>query len=212
MRQRTTTPVAALVAALAAVLPVLAGCDAERAEAGPVGTTRTVMTDLFTDGGLDPELEVEGEVTAACERSRLSPDNPRARRCFTTETTLVMDPCFVPEAPAPEARLDRVTTIAACLRDPASDRVTKAYVVDDERPFTGRDAVDQWWFMELADGTRCVKVIGVPEIREDLHLSYRCDDGFLYGIPDEAKQVWTIHHRLSGSETPELAEIRAAWS
>ncbi len=191
--------------------------------------TRAGTTALFDESGMiRSDLEVLDEVSGRCEASLLSPENEQARRCFTNETSLALDPCFVPEDPSPEllpdpgtgtesvtdqkVRNNPVETVAVCLRDPAADGAVKVHVRDDDPSGVSENVVDPWWFVVLADGTRCVKVLGVDDLREDLHLSYRCDDGYLHGLVDEDKRIWTIHHRKAGSDELNLAWVRSAWA
>ncbi|WP_298180931.1 hypothetical protein [Saccharomonospora sp.] len=200
---------------------LLSGCDsAEPVSMPPVEETR--VTDLvpFSEGA-EPAagLRVIDEVSARCEPSVLSPENQLARRCFTSETSVVLDPCFVPADPVDVPALEKpgeepreVDTVALCFDDPAQTELTKVHVVTDNGVWPREPApFDPHWFLELGDGTRCTKVFGVEEIRENLPLSYDCDDGTLYGSPDEEKPVWTVHHLAEGAETLRVAEVRTAW-
>ncbi|WP_024875329.1 hypothetical protein [Saccharomonospora piscinae] len=221
MRQKLRRPAIAVMACLAVAAALATGCTTSpAATAEPVQRTHTVVFDPYGEHG-DPAagLRVTDEVSARCENSLLSPENPLARRCFTNETTVALDPCFVPEEPvlvrAPgdgDAQLTSVDTVALCLADPAQSELTRVYVLHDngEQP---RDsaAFDPHWFLELADGTRCAKIFGVRATVEGRHLSYRCDEGQLYGMLDEAGTVWTIHHRAEGEDELDVAEVRTVW-
>ncbi len=211
----------ALAAALLAAVVASCGSPADDAPPPPVTETRTVTMQPFEpDGDLKPGLRVEQEVSGRCVPSVLSPDNDLARRCFATETSVAMDPCFVPEPDVgrrlvahDELRKLGVITVAVCLAAPDQTDLTRIYVADDTGVYgLPWDDVDPHWALELADGTQCVKVFGVREIREELHLSYTCDDGgYLYGIPDEEPPVWLIHHRDEDSDELVYTEVRTAW-
>lgn len=202
-------------------IALLSGCgSAEPASTPAVDETRVLTLDPFTEGAEPASgLRVLDEVSARCEPSILSPENELARRCFTKETSVVLDPCFVPATPVDLPDLEKpgeapltVDTVALCFDDPARTEPTKVFVLEDNGAQPRQEApFDPHWFLELEDGTRCTRVFGVQQVREDLPLTYGCDDGALYGSPDEEKQVWTIHHLPEDAETLEVAEIRTAW-
>ncbi|WP_043536812.1 hypothetical protein [Saccharomonospora cyanea] len=222
MRQNRARRLTALVSGLLAASLLMTGCgDTEPSAAGPVAETRTMTLHPFTDEG-EPAagLRVIQKVSARCAPSMLSPENERARRCFTNETSVAMDPCFVPDRPVVERDPDNeaarelgMKTVALCVSDPRQTDVTKVYVVEETPTIEPEPSLlDPHWSLELADGTHCVKALGVPEIREGRHLSYSCDDGgSLYGLLDETRKAWRIHHRAEGSEGLTVSEVRTAW-
>lgn len=212
----------ALASGLAAALLVLTACASPgTTPAPPVDETRTVTLQPFTpEGELTPGLRVVQEVSGRCVPSVLSPDNDHARRCFATETSVAMDPCYVPDPELGRRLVDHeelrelgIFTVAVCLATPEQTDLTRIYVAEDTGVYSApTNSVDPHWALELADGTRCVKVFGVKEVRENLHLSYSCDDGgYLYGIPDEELRVWMIHYREKDSDELVYTEVRTAW-
>ncbi|WP_134717619.1 hypothetical protein [Saccharomonospora xinjiangensis] len=221
MREKRAGRAAAIAAGLLAAA-ASAGCGGAGPEQdAPVTETRATTVRPFTgEGEPAPGLRITQSVSASCLPSALSPENELARRCFTKETSVAMDPCFVPERPVVERDPDNeaakafgMTTVALCVSGPGSFDVTKVYVLED----LGAGArvatqADPHWGLELADGTRCVKAFGVPETRNGQPLSYGCDDGgFLYGFPDSAREVWTIQRRAGGSDELTLTDVRTAW-
>ncbi|EIF00733.1 hypothetical protein [Saccharomonospora glauca] len=223
LRRNRARHLIALATGLLAASPLTAGCGgSEPAATAPVEKTYTTTLQPFTDDG-EPAagLRVIQSVSARCIPSALTPGNDRARRCFTNETSVAMDPCFLPERPVVERDPDNemarelgAQNVALCVSSPEQSDVTKVYVLQDSGPAPWDTVLGEaYWSLELADGTRCLRTRDVPETRAGLELSYGCDDGgYLYGAPDETQRVWTIHRRAEDSEELTLAEIRTAWS
>jgi hypothetical protein len=197
------------VATVAATLLALGGCgtdDPATGTTGPLTATRTATVDPFTpDGQPKPGLTITNEFDADCRPSALDGGNSRARQCFTGGPTLMLDPCFVPG--------DGPQRTALCLRGPDSHRATLLTITDDTAPpATAGTEAGNPWYIELADGSRCRAAGPNPVTLDGMPLSYGCgDDGFLYGLPDRSRPVWTIHHGSDGSQHTRVVRIRTAW-
>lgn len=199
---------------LGTALLALAGCtDAGAREAGPasdspVTETRAVHVDPFTPAGAPaPDVTIIDRAAAKCSPSGVNRSDPDARRCMTTKGYLLYDPCFVRHDPRPD--------VALCMQNPTRSEAVRIRIVEDVPPAAGREFSGRPWFLELADGRRCVPAPSPAEGDPPGTPTYTCgSDDHLYGLPDTEAPVWTITNRPGDPDQPGPARevrIRTAW-
>ncbi|MBB3665461.1 MULTISPECIES: hypothetical protein [Prauserella salsuginis group] len=197
---------------LGAALVALAGCtDADAdgsARTSPVTATRAVHLDPFTPSGRPaPEFTVVDRAAAKCSASGVNLSDPDARRCMTTDGYFLYDPCFVRHRPRPD--------VALCVQNPTTSEAVRIRIVEDTPRPPGDVRPDRPWFLELADGRRCVPAPSPTEDDPPGRPTYTCgSDDHLYGLPDTTKHVWTITNRHGGADEPgppRRVSIRTAW-
>lgn len=193
--------------ALVAVL--LGACHSHTEEEDPVTATKNMVVTPFTEAG-EPlaGITITDEASGHCRPSRADPGNKQARRCFTSEASVVMDPCFLRPSADPIVP-DVSHGTALCMTEPHNGRATQVTVEADVEP---EEEEDTPWFVELANGARCSTATGVDRRVDGLPLTYGCDgDGYLYGAIDTSAQVWTVHHQAEGSKDTDEVPVRTAW-
>lgn len=207
---RPNALLAVTVLSLAAL--ALTACESDSRPLPPVtATEHLVMQPLTTDGEPSPGITVIDDVTGHCRPSGVDPENQQARRCFTEETSVALDPCFLPASTEPIIP-EVAPGTALCLSEPLSGRATRVTVHADVPPEPGNEKQAAPWVVELDNGTHCSMVGGVDVELDGLRMSYGCDDdGYLYGPIDTSDPVWTVHHQAEGAAQTEIVAIRTVW-
>ncbi|RBM16000.1 hypothetical protein DI005_27360 [Prauserella sp. PE36] len=206
---------------LAVLLLVLTACtsgnEPQQGATAPVTTTQAVLTNPFTETGeISPEVTILEDVEAICSPSVVVVANPVARRC-TSELQVLHDPCFLGPP--------RVPQVAVCLQNPARKEAVRLTLIEDRTPVApgappaaapvapAPEATP--WYIELADGRECARVIGLkgdPPSLEGDPPTYGCGHAdFLYGLPDVSEPVWTMPNRKGATAKVRTVDVRTAW-
>lgn len=175
------------------------------ASSKPLSETTTVLMNPFTlDGDPAPGITVNGELTGECQPSAVDPGNSNARRCFTEQSSKVLDPCFV--APV------NISNSALCMSSPVAEATSLTITSDTEAVALPSDESADPWFVELENGTMCGILGGATATLDGMRLNYSCNQQeHLYGSPDRSHPVWKIHYQRDGSRTVAIVRIRKAW-
>lgn len=67
------------------------------------------------------------------------------------------------------------------------------------------------WLLELVDGQRCNAAGGATTTVGDRRLNFHCQNGFVYGDPDPALPLWTVHYQANGSNTMESVPVAVVY-
>ena len=187
---------------------VVAGACSKSEEGKPLtaapNRTELIVFDPFDDGGVKPDITVTGRATGDCQASNLVSRNTDARRCFT-DTSEVLDPCYVSPAQRPG--------VAVCISDPTTAEATELSVASDAGPPVEQNGfAGDPWFIELETGQTCQLLGGATTELHGLRLNFACDDEvYLYGSPDRSQPVWRIRRQDPGDPELRMVPMRKAW-
>jgi hypothetical protein len=154
-------------------------------------------------------VHVDHTVSGNCWESSIVTDRPDAYRCATQHA--ILDPCIAyPFLPTSE-----LTEVACPYPDP--DSITIIRLTRPLPHISGRKIPlhTNYWFITLADGTRCHAGGGTLEfIGNIVGAYYYCPGvGFpVYGYPDNSGRTWTILEQRPGVSGLEPVPIAKAYS
>ncbi|MFS8102448.1 serine/threonine protein kinase [Lentzea alba] len=162
--------------------------------------TRVLTYQPWAPEGLAPNVAVSSVESGSCTSGSSMALRREAFRC--TVGNMLHDPCFASPftqdvVACPDLTPDRVTMIN--LTEPLPFDLVMA----PQEP--------RAWLLELADGQRCNAAGGATTTVGDLRLNFHCQNGFVYGDPDPASRLWTVHYQANGSNIMESVPVAVVY-
>ncbi len=196
----TTRPPAATITTRPAATPL---------PVTPVVTkTEVQVVKPFTDIGLATGYTRTESVVGSCIGPSLSsPGRSDAWRCTIDGTGELRDPCI--------AQGDSRQPALVCLRQPWSSGVAILVLtgpLPEAKSSAGDPTAQHPWGMELADGTRCLRVGATPATTNGQRITSTCNGTVTtIGEVDRSQPVWTIQVVQGQNSQPERKQIVKVW-